>query len=279
MTNEIDLRDYFDVLIRRWQIVAAMPILAALAAALVTFTLKPTYEATATVALAPSTISVLISTQQPPYYLLVDSPRHLPTAFTPAYYVSVLQSADVVNVVTPRLPVTISPSSADKSLIEITARGDDPKAVAQVVNAWAQVGAAHIQRLLQPTGDEVTAAKQKLDTAQQALDQFARDNKIDYDFTDLHGLPRDKELELQALMRERDTAESVYLDFARDFERSVILANSANRPTPILASVPTTPISPKLAQNVLIGAAFGLLLGILGAFAVEFVSHRPPTAR
>jgi capsular polysaccharide biosynthesis protein len=276
-TNEITFRDYLDVLIRRWYIVVAMPLLAMLAAALVTFALKPTYEATATLALAPTTVSISLANQLPPYYLMVNDPRRLPTAYTPTYYVAILQGADVVSAAKPQAVVTIAPDGSDRSLIHLTARGDDPKKVADTANAYVQAGAQRLQQLLQPTGEETAAAQKRLDDAQQALIAFARDNGFSYDPSapDVPStLPRAQVLEFQQLLRERDIAESVYLDFARDSERTTILANTAYRPTIITASVPTAPISPKLAQNVLIGAAFGLLIGLLGAFSIEFVARR-----
>ncbi len=275
----IDLRDYFDILIRRWRIVVVMPALAAIAAALVTLTLKPMYEATATIALSPATISVLISTQQPPYYLLVDSPRRLPTAYTPAYYVALLKSAEVADAVSPRLAVSIAPNGADKSLIEITARGDDPQTVARVANAWAQAGARQIEKLLTPTGAEVDLARQKLDAAEQALVQFARENGLNAsDLTDERlSLPADKQGKLNRLLRARDVADSVLLEFERDYEREAILAATSTPPTPILAPVPTAPVAPQLAPNVASAAVAGLLLGVLGACALEFLSRR--TAR
>jgi uncharacterized protein involved in exopolysaccharide biosynthesis len=273
-----DARDYFDVLVRRWWIVLAMPILAMIAAAFVTLMIKPTYEATAVLALAPSTLSIPTVNQSPPYYLMVDSPRHLPTAYTPTYYVALLRGAEVVNAVAPRVAVTIAPSGNDKSLLEITACGDDPKAVAETANKWAEVGAQHIQQVLLPSGADVAAAQQKADAAEQALAKFYRDNRLgDYDpaeLPDASRLPTEKKLELAQLLRERDIAESVYVDLARDHARATILAQSAYKPRTIAAPIPTTPIAPKPAQNILIGAAFGLLIGILGAFAVEGMRRR-----
>jgi capsular polysaccharide biosynthesis protein len=278
MTDDMNaLRDYFDVLIQRWKLVLAMPILAMIAAALVTLTMKPTYEATAIIALAPATLSVPTANQAPPYYLVVDSPRHLPIAYTPAYYVALLKSAEVVNAVAPTVSVTVSPNGSDKSLIEITARGDEPKMVVTTANAWAQAGAARIQQVLFPSGDEAGAAQKNLDVAEQALAKFSQDNALgNYDLTKLRAttaLPTDKKLELARLLRTRDVAESVYVDFARDQERATILATNAYRPTMLSASMPTAPISPKPVQDILLGAAFGLLIGILGAFAVEHVSR------
>jgi uncharacterized protein involved in exopolysaccharide biosynthesis len=281
MSNEIDLREYLDILIRRWQIVAAMIVIAVIAFAGVTVLTKPTYEATATIALAPSTISVSISSQAPPYYLMVDPSHRLPTAYTPAYYIAILQSSDVVDAVTPRLPATISSDSADKSLIEITTRGGDPRSAAQAATSWAQVGAERIRKLLQPDGADAAAAKSKLDDAQQALDQFLQDNKItDYDpALPVAGLSPDKRKQLSDLSRARDLADSVYLDIARDYARASIIAATSNKPTIIPAVVPDAPVSPKPLQNILIGAALGLLIGIVAAFAVEYVLRRPASAR
>lgn len=275
MPNEIDLRDYLDALIRHWKLVLAMPVLAALATALVTIAIKPTYEATATLALAPSTVSISLSNQLPPYYLMVDSPLHLPTAYTPTFYIAILKGADVVSAAQPRAAVTLASDSNDRSLIQIIARGDDPAQVADTANAYAQAGAQRIARLLEPTGENVAAAKKKLDAAQQALDKFLADNKLsDYDPAMPPALPPEKRQAINELSRERDLADSVYLDFAREFAKNVILAQSSLRPTVVLAPVPASALAPRLAQNLLIGAAFGLLIGIVGAFALEYVSSR-----
>jgi uncharacterized protein involved in exopolysaccharide biosynthesis len=278
MSDVLDLRDYFDILIRRWRVVLAMPALAAIAAALVTFAIKPTYEATAAIALAPSTVSISLANQLPPYYLVVDSPRRLPTAYTPAYYIAILNGAEVVNAAAPRAEVLITSDGSDRSLIRITARGGDPQQVADTANRYAQAGAARIQQLLIPSDAEVVAAKKQFDAAEQAIVKFAQDNSLDYDLAKFRAaplaVPAEKKLELARLMRERDIAESVYQEFARDLQRGAILANNAYRPSIIAAPVPTAPIAPRFAQNVLMGAAFGLLLGILAAFALDFLARR-----
>lgn len=269
---ESPLRFYLDVLIRRWYIVVAMPLLAALAAALVTFTIKPTYEATATLALAPSTVAVSLSNLLPPYYLMVDEPRHLPTAYTPAYYIAILNGADVMRAANPQAAITLTADGSDRALIRITARGDDPQRVADAANAYARASRARIQQLLQPSGDDVTAARQRLDDAENALIAFARENNFSYDPAEPQippNLPRAKTLEFQHLLRARDVAESVYLDFAREHEKRLILTTTAYRPVLVEAAVPTAPIAPKLAPTLLIAAAFGLLIGLLGAFILE----------
>lgn len=277
MDNESALRDYFDVLIRQWKLVLVMPVVAMIAAALVGLWQPPIFEATAIIVLAPATLSVPTSSQVPPYYLLVDSPRQLPTAYTPAYYLALLRGAEVVDAVSPRFPVSITPNNADKSLIEITARGSDRNLVAQTANTWADVGVQYITKILIPTGEQAATAQRKLDAADQALIKFSHDNGFEgYDLAKLRAataLGTDKKLELLQLLRARDIAESVYLDLARDQARTAILVVTAYKPTMIPAPVPDAPLSPKPVQNILIGAAFGLLIGVVGAFAVEYMAR------
>ena len=277
MTDDtLDLRAYFDVLIRRWKFVLAMPVLAMIAAALVSFAIQPTYEATAVLALSPATVSVPTTSQAPPYYLMVTAPSNLPTAYTPAYYIALLEGNAVVSQVAPHVPVTIDSNGGDKSLIDITARGSDPQLVAATANKWMQEGAARIQKVLLPSQDQLAAAQAKLDAAEQALIKFSTDHGLDYNLNRLRTATfssSDKQVELGKLLRAYDVAESVYTDLAKDWERENILATSTYAPSLIAAAVPTAPISPKPVQNILIGAAFGLLLGILGAFVLEWVSR------
>lgn len=279
MTEEtIDLRDVFDRLIRRWKFVVAMPVLAALAAALVSVAMKPTYEATAVIALSPATLSIPTTSQAPPYYLMVDSPQHLPIAYSPTYYIELVGGKDVVAQAAPQTAVALASNSSDKSLIEVTARGDDANKVQTTANAYAQAGAARIQQVLLPSGKDVAAAQQKLDAADQALVKFSKDNGLnEYDLRQLRAATfssTDKQLELSRLLRDRDVAEPVYLDLARGLERAQILAGTAYSPTVILAPAPAAPVSPKLTQNILVGAVLGLLLGVFGAFGLEFLSRR-----
>ena len=277
--DAINLSAYFDVLIRRWKFVVAMPVLAILAAALVSLATRPTYEATAVIALSPATLSVPTTSQAPPYYLMVDSPQHLPTTYSPAYYVDILEGNEVATQAASRVPVAIASDSADKSLIEITARGGDPKEVQTTANTYAQIGAARIQQVLLPTDADAAAAQKKLNAAEQALVKFSKDN--DFDGYDLGRLRTetfssvDTQLELNKLLHDRDVAESVYLDFARELGRAQILAGSLYSPKVIAAAVPDAPVSPKLVQAILIGAALGLVVGILGAFALGGVARSP----
>jgi uncharacterized protein involved in exopolysaccharide biosynthesis len=276
MTDQTNpLRDYFDVLIRRWRIVIGIPLLAMIAAGAASLSMPPTFQVTAIIGLVPSTLSVPPLNQSPPYYLLVDQPSHLPTAYGPSFYVELLKSTDVVKAASPGVPVSISVNGSDRSLIEITARSTDPELAAQTANTYADVGAQYITKTYIPTGQAVSTAQAKLQSAEDALAQFSRENSLgDYDLAKLRAAtPRayESKMELAKLLRTRDVAESVYLDLARDQARTSILAVTANKPTVIQKPVPTTPDSPKPLENILAGGGLGLLVGILAAYSLEHV--------
>ncbi len=274
MSNQLPITNYLDWLLRRWKILVSLPLLAALVAAGASFATPATYEATALIALVPATLSVPASNQAAPYYLLVDSPRQLPTAYSPVYYIALLKSPEVVRDIAPQTSAVIGVNSSDRSIIEITARGGDPAQAAATANRWASIGAQYIVKALLPSGEQADIANKKLQTAEQALAKFSKENGLgDYDLAKLRGSPAlapEKKEELVPLLRARDIAESVYLDFQREQERAVILAVTAFRPSIVPASVPTAPVSPNPLQSVLIGAGLGLLVGVAGAFALEY---------
>lgn len=268
--------DYLDVLVRRWRILVAMPILAMIAAALVS-ALSPTlYEGTSVIALNPATLSVPSLNQSPPYYLMVDSPNHLPIAYSPAFYVEMLKSSEVASAVNqPGVTVSISPNPADRSLIEISARGNNPEVAAAAANKYAEVGAQIIGRAFVPSTQLMALADEKLKTADDALAKYSQDNGLgEYDLMKLESavLPAyEKKIELARLLRAREVAESLSLELARDQARGTILATTINKPIVINKPVPSTPVAPKTAQNTLVGAGLGLLVGILAAFVVEYL--------
>ena len=275
--DALDFSALFDVVIRRWMILVAMPLLAVIAATLVSMATGPTYEATAIIALSPATLSVPTSSQAPPYYLMVDSPQRLPVTYSPAYYIDILKSSEVTAKAAPAAAVTIASDSGDKSLIDITASGSDSKEVQTTANMYAQVGAARIQQILLPSDADAVAAQKNLDAADQALIKFSGENDFDgYDLSRLRAAvlsSTEKQLELSKLLHGRDVAESVYLDFAREFGRAQILARGLYAPKVIGSAAPQTPVSPKPTQNILIGAALGLVVGLFGAFAGDRLSH------
>ena len=63
MGDEIDLRQYVDVIVRRWKLVLVAAVSAALVAAVVSFLTSPVYEAVAGVVIIKATTELLFEPQ------------------------------------------------------------------------------------------------------------------------------------------------------------------------------------------------------------------------
>jgi uncharacterized protein involved in exopolysaccharide biosynthesis len=167
MEDEIDLRDYIDVLVRRWKWIVGFTVLVVLVAGVVSFTMTPTYEATATLALTtlPSGQTVLTT---------------LPSA---AAQLTVLQSTEVAkqalqilgktaaeeNASTLARRVRVANAPQDKTLFRITAQADTPQKAAAIANAWAEAGLQELEQMqINALQKQIQALKASVETAQKA---------------------------------------------------------------------------------------------------------------
>ncbi len=175
MQEEIGLREYIDVIVRRWKLVLGIPLVAVVTAAIVSFLITPTYETTATLSVPQPSPSIA--------------------------YTSLIESTEVESQAIDLLNASLSPAErvpgglidkvrvsreSDGRLIRITVQSDTSKKAAQIANAWAE---ASIRKLSAPEfleaqereildDPQLKVAKQSLNEAQQALDDFLK----------LHGL-------------------------------------------------------------------------------------------
>jgi len=177
MEDEIDLRQYLEVLIRRWKWIVALTLIPALVAAAISFfVLQPTYEAKALVLITG------------PRYLLRFDPRvetisDIATAYKA--YPSLATSDDllkqVLDVLDPPLPenegslqalrAKVSASTgADPSLLELKATNGVPQQAAQVANTWAGQYVVYVNELYGRRSEDVIFFSEQLESARQALE-------------------------------------------------------------------------------------------------------------
>src|SRR3972149_5275591 len=149
MEDEIDLRKYFDVLVRRWKWVVAFAVIAAGAVLIVSSIVPPTYEATA-----------LVAVTRPRYQLQFD-PRietvpesQQPYRAFPELAVSddlLLRVLDQVNgalkanerdLAVFREKVSAR-AGADPSLVRLSVTDQDPRLAQTVANTWAELYVAY----------------------------------------------------------------------------------------------------------------------------------------
>jgi len=211
MEDEIDLRQYLDVLIRRWKWIVALTLVAALVAAAISFfVLEPVYEGTA-----------MILITNPRYQLRFD-PR-LETLSdietSSKAYPSLALSDDllkhVLEVLDPPLPdhegtlqrlrgrITAS-AGADPSLLHLKATNGDPERAAQVANTWAEQYVEYVNELYGRRSEDVIFFSEQFDAARSAL-EAAEQALVEYE-------ARNQEAILQARLDAKRLALEDYLN-------------------------------------------------------------------
>jgi succinoglycan biosynthesis transport protein ExoP len=186
MEDEIDLRQYLEVLVQRWKWIVALTVIAALVAAAISFfVLQPTYEARA-----------LVLITGPRYQLRFDPRVETISDFAAAYkaYPSLATSDDllkqVLNVLDPPLPENErtlqalkakvgASTGADPSLLELKVTNAAPQQAAQVANTWAEQYVLYVNELYGRRSEDVVFFTEQLESARQAL-EAAEEALIDF---------------------------------------------------------------------------------------------------
>ena len=217
MEDEIDLREYIDVLIRHWKAIVALTVIAALVAGVVSFLLPPTYEATA-----------LVAAVQPKYQMRFD-PKfetlnniQLPMKAYPALATSddvlVKVIADLGDVLEEEdreihafSGMVEAASSADPSLIALKVKSRDPVKATRIANTWADVVIQEINNLYGQTDEEAQFFEEQVTTAETNL-KSAEDALIAYQATNQTNILNTRIAAMQSSLRAYyDAAQAVQL--------------------------------------------------------------------
>ncbi len=200
MEEEIDLREYINVIVKRWKLVLGIPFVAVLVAALVSFLLlAPVYEAKAGVVIVKSKSEV---TFEPKYRTLTEEEMGqvgMDVNARRKALEALVKSSSVAVEVIAKLGSTLEPeerevetllemveTEANGDLIGIKVRGKDPGKIAAIANAWGEDYEEYVNGLYggrpQSPGDiqtQVAEAESSYKEAEEALAEFTGDNQID----------------------------------------------------------------------------------------------------
>lgn len=197
MDEEIDLRQYFNILLRRRRVVAVVTLAAAVAAFIFSYSSPSIYEAKALVLVAkpsfqagappdPSNPGPKIGT-----ILVSDFPSETLVVFarSPAVTQKLASKFGTVGATSKasRLGATLRASAIrTTNLVELSARGNDPAQVARVANEWAALVTAESQGLFSTEAQQSFAffdgrmleARSQLEKAEEAFREFNATSKI-----------------------------------------------------------------------------------------------------
>jgi uncharacterized protein involved in exopolysaccharide biosynthesis len=190
LEEEIDLREYIEVLIRQWKWIAALAIVAAVVALVISFLLPPTYEA-----------SALVIITRPRYVMRFDVKFETVNNPQQPYkaYPALAMSDDVLmqtmaamkpplleeeqDLTSFRKKLEAVPSS-DPSVVELHVKHQDAETAAHIANTWADIFVSGVNELYDATDqdsrffeDQLVDADAVLVKAEQSLVEFQSRNQ------------------------------------------------------------------------------------------------------
>lgn len=190
MADEIDLRVYIGLLIRRWRWIVGLALAAAAMALVVSFLLPPTYEATA-----------LVAVTEPRYMMRFDPRFETVNDVQLAYkaYPELATSDDLLEGLLTRLnplpqgietaqdleDIADAEPGADPSMVRLAIRSREPQEAARIANAWAElfvvqanaIYGAHSEDQVRFFENQLERARAELEAADQALVAFQSRNQ------------------------------------------------------------------------------------------------------
>ncbi|MGQ9554024.1 MAG: GumC family protein, partial [Anaerolineae bacterium] len=225
--DEIDLRDYVNVLLKYWWLVLGVPLLALIVAGIYGFLIaKPGYQATALVAITSPRYIVQFA---PEFETVPLNQRQVPLKAYPMLATSGELLQRILPKVSERLPeeqrtvtalrsMVSAKSGQDASIIELTVSSGDPELAAFIANIWADDFAAMVEEVYGQSASEIASFEEQLQQA-EARRQAAEQAVIEFQ-------ARNPSAVLQAQLQDKQNALNSYLATQRAIERVVQDAKS-----------------------------------------------------
>ncbi len=306
--DEINLRDYLEVVRRRWLAIVLLTAALALLAFVASSLKKPVYEASATFLIktaGPSgnlsqlsglaslaglnlpsgggsnlnDLTALLQSKAVALKVMTDLKLRERVA---AWSNPALSDDQVAGLVRGLL----KKPRTDGNLIELRTAYTDPQLAAEVTNGyldalsyyWNRLNYTEARKKREYIEGQLPRVKGELNSAEQALKQYTLLSPAD------NGSSADNQLrnivpgaqtggvEVNRLSRELDIQASVYSMLRKEYEQVKLEESKEIEPFTVidLAQKPLKPSQPRPRVDALIGGLAGLVLGVVGAFFKEY---------
>jgi len=264
--KEVDLRDYINMVKRRWKIILGIFLVATITSGVVSFLLPKTYEVSALVGIGkmkdkpleePSTVIEIFKTE--PILEKVAEELNIP----PTY--GKLQE------------LALKIKMREKSgLLEIRGKGETPEEAAKLVTGVVAVLLKRHEQIFEQAKvaleEYLASGNERLADMEKEIEMLQK--KIDH----IGAIDSDAKATvargyMDSLERSRDRYEQLKVELRmKELEESysTVRTNLVISPT-----TPESPIAPKKKQNVLIAGILGLFVGFVSAAIVEYF-QKPP---
>jgi len=232
--EEFDLREYIEVLIKHWKLIALATFLAAFSAGVISFLIPPTYEATAGVVVVKSKMDI---TFDPKMKTLTEEDLAVAGAREAVNlearretFAGLVKNGAIAAQVIEELGDELEEEEreparllemvegevkAKSDLIQITVAANDPLKAANIANAWARDYEQHVNAIYGSVPEsyssvqsEVTGTRDEYQQAEESLTAFIADSHID----DLNRLIAEKQHIIKSLQLARQMAVTTVID-------------------------------------------------------------------
>lgn len=205
MGDEIDLRQYVDVIVRRWKLVLVAAVSAALVAAVVSFLMPPVYEAVAGVVIIKATTELLFEPQfktlSEDDLAMAGARQAVDTSARREAFAALVKNGAIAAQVVDEIGDTLLPEERKvnvlvgmvegeirkgSDLIEIKVTCNDAAKAARIANVWGSEYEKYVNAIYSDAPEsyaqvehQATVAKAEYDEVEAALTVFIADNRID----------------------------------------------------------------------------------------------------
>ena len=253
----MELRQYYNIIVRRKWIIIITTIAFTLLAAILTFLMTPQYESSTTLRVA--TVENINYTQ-----ILMNT------------YAQIVTSSTAKTEIKKELEITGSPAIRvelipDTELMVITAEAPDP--------VQAQAIAATAANLLSEQSRDIYSGSSQTTTEilQAQLDEAERElNRARSEYEDLITNSPEDTVAIDASEQSISLKERTFSTLLEQYESArtneALIANSVSVVEP--ANLPTAPSKPNIPLNIALGLIVGLIGGVVLAFVVDNLDTR-----
>ncbi|MEA3493995.1 MAG: Wzz/FepE/Etk N-terminal domain-containing protein [Candidatus Margulisiibacteriota bacterium] len=289
MSDEINLKEYVDVVQRRWKIVAIVAVGLAIVSFFYSIQQTPVYEANTTILIRGggnplskfSDLAAAVGARVGPENQIIGD------------LVGVLQSRAVAARVVeeldlrqkirgwddPRMKDTalatsvqgmLQKAKSNGNLLEIKVQYSDPKLTAEIVDGftnalsfyWNSLNQTEIQKKREYIEAQMPRVNKELATAERKIKAFT-----------LLGVPQPT-VEYNRLKREYEVKNSIYTMLHQEYETVKLEESKEIPPFSVVdvALVPKSPVKPLVKMNTMVGLILGICMGMFVAFMQEYWS-------
>lgn len=264
--KEADLRDYVNMVKKRWKIILIIFLVFTITSGVVSFLLPKTYESIAMVQIGRTRDRLLEE---------------------PSTVMEIFKTIPILEKITRELNIPPTQEKLQElasnikmkeksELLEIKARGETPEAAMRLGNGVTAVLLKRHEQIFERAKvileEYLASGKQRLLEMEKEIDMLEK--KIEeLRVTDSEAKATVARGYMESLERSRDRYELLQVELReKKMEESY---GTVSTELVIAPAIPEKPISPKKKQNVLIAGILGLLVGFVSAAVVEYFEKAP----